>query len=155
MKEKLVELLTKKQETISCCESLTAGLAMATIASVPGASQVLKGGFVTYQSAMKHILAHVDQMVIDTYGVVSKPCAYQMAKNTLAITQSDYALSFTGNAGPQAMENKKAGLVYCGLASKKGVEVYSFQFEGMKRNDLRQKVVDEMIEILVNQLEME
>ncbi|MDD7281527.1 MAG: CinA family protein [Erysipelotrichaceae bacterium] len=152
MKEKLVELLTKRKETISCCESLTAGLCMATIASVSGASAVLKGGFVTYQSQCKHEFVHVRQSTIDQYGVVSKECAIEMAQNTLEITQSDYALSFTGNAGPSAMENKPAGLVYCAIASKEKVEVYEFHLN-MERNELRQYIVDTMIDKLTKQLE--
>lgn len=31
----------------------------------------------------------------------------------------DYCMSFTGNAGPSAWEEKPAGRVYCAIASKK------------------------------------
>ena len=154
MKEKLVKTLIERKLTISCCESLSAGLCMATLASVPGASQVLKGGFVTYQTQMKEDLVHVDKKIIEQYGVVSKECAHDMALHTKELTQSDIALSFTGNAGPSAMENKPAGLVYYALAYKDRVDVFEFQLK-MERNQLRETIVDLMIERVIALLEME
>ena len=79
-----------------CCESLTAGLFTSTIASIPGASAILKGGLVTYFTPMKSVLAHVDVNLIQKYGVISEECAYAMAKNTREIMDVDYCVSFTG-----------------------------------------------------------
>ena len=78
----LVSLCTENHLTISSCESLTAGLFTSTIASIPGASAILKGGLVTYFTPMKSVLAHVDVDLIQKYGVISEECAYAMAKNT-------------------------------------------------------------------------
>lgn len=153
MKHKLVKLCSEKGITLSSCESLSAGLFTSTIASVPGASAVLKGGLITYYTEMKHTLAHVDIKVIEKYGVVSKECAYCMAKNTRDITDSTYCVSFTGNAGPSAMEGKPAGLVYCAIASIKNVDVFEFHLGGMERNELRQYIVDSMIEKLLEYIE--
>ena len=52
MKE-LVQILKEKGMTIGSCESLTAGLFTSRMAEVPGASAVLKGGIVTYQTPIK------------------------------------------------------------------------------------------------------
>ena len=41
--KQLVSLCTENHLTISSCESLTAGLFTSTIASIPGASSILKG----------------------------------------------------------------------------------------------------------------
>lgn len=153
MKQKLVQLCTQKKITLSSCESLTAGLFTSTIASVPGASAVLKGGFVTYFTELKHKLANVDLDLIETYGVVSHECAYAMAKNTREIIDSDYCISFTGNAGPSTMEGKAAGLVYCAIASRTDVEVFEFHLGQMERNELRQYLVDSMIENLLKKIE--
>ena len=51
----LVSLCTENHLTISSCESLTAGLFTSTIASIPGASAILKGGLVTYYTNEKCI----------------------------------------------------------------------------------------------------
>ena len=66
----LIELCKDKHVTVSSCESLTAGLFTSTLASIPGASAVLKGGFVTYFTEMKQVMAHVEKDLIDTFGVV-------------------------------------------------------------------------------------
>lgn len=105
--KQLVSLCTENHLTISSCESLTAGLFTSTIASIPGASSILKGGLVTYFTPMKSVLAHVDVNLIQNYGVISEECAYAMAKNTREIMNVDYCVSFTGNAGPSAWEENQ------------------------------------------------
>ena len=87
--KQLVSLCTENHLTISSCESLTAGLFTSTIASIPGASAILKGGLVTYFTPMKSVLAHVDVNLIQNYGVISEECAYAMAKNTREIMDVD------------------------------------------------------------------
>lgn len=149
MKQKLVKICSEKGLTVASCESLTAGLFTSTIASVPGASAMLKGGFVTYFTEMKHEMAQVDWDLINKYGVVSEQCAYAMATNTRRITNSDFGISFTGNAGPSSMEGKEAGLVYCAIASKEKTEIFEFHLGKMERNELRQYLVDTMIEKLL------
>ena len=153
--KQLVLLCTKHHLTLSSCESLTAGLFTSTIASVPGASAVLKGGLVTYFTPMKNVLAHVDVDLIQKYGVISEECAYAMAKNTRQIMDVDYCVSFTGNAGPDAWEEKPAGRVYCAIASKKAIQVYGFQCTGLSRNDVREHVVMQMIDILIQTIQKE
>ena len=151
----LVSLCTENHLTISSCESLTAGLFTSTIASIPGASAILKGGLVTYFTPMKSVLAHVDVDLIQKYGVISEECAYAMAKNTRQIMDGDYCISFTGNAGPDAWEEKPAGRVYCAIASKKTIQVYGFQCTGLSRNDVREHVVMQMIDILIQTIQKE
>ena len=153
--KRLVSLCTENHLTISSCESLTAGLFTSTIASIPGASAILKGGLVTYFTPMKSVLAHVDVNLIQNYGVISEECAYAMAKNTREIMDVDYCVSFTGNAGPSAWEEKPAGRVYCAIASKKAVRVYGFQCTGLSRNDVREHVVCQMIDILIQTIQKE
>ena len=63
MAARLVSELTERGETLSFCESLTAGLASATVASVPGASAVLRGGLITYATEVKSHLAAVVTVV--------------------------------------------------------------------------------------------
>lgn len=151
----LVRLCTQENLTISSCESLTAGLFTSTIASIPGASAILKGGIVTYFTEMKVVLANVDQMIIDKYGVISSQCASEMAFNTRKIMDVDYCVSFTGNAGPSSMEDKPAGCVFCAISSKHKTSTYSFLLEGLDRSEVRQRVVDEMIKELILKIKEE
>lgn len=132
------------EKTIAGCESLTAGLFMASLAAVPGASSVLAGGFVTYTNEMKQKLAHVPFRLLYEYGAVSLQCARSMAYNTRLLTGADYAVSFTGNAGPDVMEDKPAGLVYCAIQSEDRCFDYEFHYEHMTRNEVREAVVKDM-----------
>lgn len=151
--EKLVSLCKERQVTIASCESLTAGLFSSTIASVPGASQILKGAIVTYATEVKKNIVHVPEKLIEKYGVISKQCARMMALNSQRLLDVDYCVSFTGNAGPDAWEGKPAGRVYCAIATRNGA-VYDFKFQiDRERNEVREQVVQEMIICLIHTIE--
>lgn len=150
--KKLVEILKTAKLTIGSCESLTAGLFSSTMAEVPGASAVLKGGIVTYWTQCKIQVVHVDENIIHTYGVISKECAIEMAEKARKLLSVDICVSFTGNAGPDVMEGKPAGLVYAAIASASDTTVYEFQLQG-NRNHVRHEVVMRMSENIVHYIE--
>lgn len=123
----LIERLKRDGLTIGSCESLTAGLFASTIAEVSGASAVLKGGIITYWTECKVNVVHVSEEVVRQYGVVSAQCAREMAEKARVLLDVDVCVSFTGNAGPDTMEGKPAGLVYCAIADRTHTKVYEFQ----------------------------
>ena len=104
---------------------------------------------------MKERLAHVDPAILEQYGAVSEPCARAMAANTRVLTGADYAVSFTGNAGPSGSEGKPAGLVYCAVASGTGCRIYRYDFDHASRNDIRTGVVRDMTERLLRVMKEE
>ena len=53
---------------------------------------------------------------------------------------SDICISFTGNAGPSAMEGKKVGLVYIGVAFLDDIETYELQLDGTREEIVHQAV---------------
>jgi len=116
-----LEMLAEKGKTITAAESLTAGLFQSTIGDIPGASKVFQGGFVTYSAQTKAKFLEIDEEELEKNGTVSEFAARKMAQSALELAQSDYALSFTGVAGPDELEGKPAGTVFIGLA-KKGQE---------------------------------
>lgn len=146
--EELIALLKARGLTICSCESLTAGLFAASLASVPGASGVLQGALVTYQNEIKERVAHVEADIIAAYGVISEQCAEAMALHTSDIMKADICVSFTGNAGPDAMEGKKAGLVYSSIAGPYGMKTFIFELS-LKRNELREEVVRVMAQNVI------
>lgn len=117
--EMLVDALRKNGQTISFCESLTAGLAAATLAAVPGASGVLVGGLVTYSADAKTLLAGVDRALIAQHGVVSSAVAREMARGCKATCKTDWAVALTGVAGPGPQDGHIPGEVWIGLAGPK------------------------------------
>lgn len=141
--EELLALLTQHGLTIGSCESLTAGLFTAQLAAVSGASAVLKGGIVTYQTAVKEQVVGVDPQVIKRDGVVSASCAAEMARRAKDLLACDICVSFTGNAGPSVMEGKPVGRVYCAIAYADKVNTYELQLSG-SRNEIRMQAVMRM-----------
>lgn len=151
MFEELVRLLKEKGLTIGSVESLTAGLFASNIASVPGASSVLRGGLITYASELKNKLANVDEKVIEEKGVISQEVAYLMARGGQNVLKSNIAISFTGNAGPTVLENRQVGEVFIGLAINDTIIVEHNVFTG-DRNAIRQQACDYACQKLLKML---
>jgi nicotinamide-nucleotide amidase len=114
--DQVVSLLKKQGKTITGAESLTGGMFQSTICSVPGASNVFNGGFVTYAAGAKEKLLGIAPEVIDQHGVVSAETAQAMAEKSREKLDADFGLAFTGVAGPDALEGQVAGTVWLGLA---------------------------------------
>ena len=101
----IVERASFRGVTVSTAESLTAGMIASTIADIPGASAVLRGG--------------VEQETLDRYTAVSHQTAREMASGSLELYQSDIAVSATGYAGPGGgTEDDPAGTFYIGWAHR-------------------------------------
>ena len=96
----IVERASARGVTVSTAESLTAGMIASTIADIPGASAVLRGGAVTYCDEVKHRVLGVEQETLDRFSAVSHQTAREMAAGSLDLYQSDVAVSATGYAGP-------------------------------------------------------
>lgn len=142
--EELLALLKEKKWTIGSCESVTAGLFCASFAQIRGASEVLKGGIVSYQTIVKEQVVKVDKEILRVHGVISCACAKEMAQKARRLLDCDVCVSFTGNAGPDVMENKPAGYICCAIALQDHVVTYEFQLHG-ERNEIRHQVVNEMV----------
>lgn len=113
----IVERATLRGVTVSTAESLTAGMIASTVADIPGASAVLRGGAVTYCDQIKHRVLGVEQETLDRYTAVSYQTAREMATGSLELFGSDIAVSATGFAGPGGgTEQDPAGTFYIGWA---------------------------------------
>ena len=134
------ELLKSQGKTISAAESLTAGLFQATLADFAGASSIFSGGFVTYSMEEK---SRMDTPLgdLEEHGVVSAFTAGKMAEQARKLTESDLAVSLTGVAGPDSLEDHPAGTVFIGLASAAGTEIIKVNIAGRSRRDVRKIAV--------------
>ena len=153
---------TQRGLTVATCESLTAGLLAASLADVPGASAVLRGGLVTYATGLKHSLAGVDADLLSERGAVDPDVALQMARGAAEVCGADFGVSCTGVAGPDPQDGKPVGRVYIGLwragggsagdadagdAGEGRGRVERFDFSG-SRAQIRSQVVDACLELL-------
>ena len=140
--------LRERGLTLGSVESFTGGLFAQQITSVSGASKFYKGGYITYATEEKVNILLIPQSEVDKYGVVSKEIAYHMANNARQLLKVDVCVSFTGNAGPDAMEGKPVGEVHIGIATKESAQVYSLLLKG-NRNEIQEQAVEFALEKLL------
>ena len=140
--------LRERGLTLGSVESFTGGLFAQQITSVSGASKFYKGGYITYATEEKVNLLLIPQSEVDKYGVVSKEIAYHMANNARQLLKVDVCVSFTGNAGPDAMEGKPVGEVHIGIATKESAQIYSLLLKG-NRNEIQEQAVEFALEKLL------
>ena len=134
LEEVIVELLTKRKETLALAESCTGGLLANRITNVPGASAVLLAGYVVYSNQAKMGTLDVDLKLIEQHGAVSESVARALAEGARMRARSTYALATTGTAGPTGGSSEKpAGTVYIALASSDKIMVKRFFFPGDRK----------------------
>lgn len=111
----LVTLCREAGLTLATAESLTAGLLAGTVADVPGASNVLRGGLVVYATDLKHSLAGVDAALLDRQGPVDPTVAGQLARGAAQRCGADIGVGVTGVAGPDSQDGHPVGEVWLGV----------------------------------------
>ena len=117
----LLDLCRRKRLTLAAAESCTGGLLAATLTEIPGSSDVLERGFITYSNEAKRAMLGVTPVTLAKHGAVSRETAEAMATGVLAHAPVDLAVSITGIAGPGgAVPGKPVGLVYLAAASRSG-----------------------------------
>ncbi len=122
VQESLAQTLKDRKQTLSTAESCTGGNIARLITSMAGSSDYYLGGVVAYTYDLKEKVLGVDRAYLDTHGAVNAAVAEQMAAGVRRLTESDYAISTTGVAGPgQGNETEPVGTVWIGIAHPGGV----------------------------------
>jgi nicotinamide-nucleotide amidase len=137
MEEIVGKLLKENKKTVATAESSTGGLIISRLVNVPGSSEYVLGGIVSYANEVKINLLKVNEEDIKNFGAVSEVVAKQMAEGVRNLINSDLAVSDTGIAGPTGESpNKPLGLHYIGFTDGKEIKVYKEIYQG-SRNDVR------------------
>ncbi len=148
--EAAIAALAERGITVGTCESLTGGMICAALVDVPGASKVVRGGLITYQTDTKTLLAGVGAALIERNGVVSAEVARAMAEGAKARLGVDVAVSATGMASPGDPGDPPAGTVFVGVSSVNGTRAIPLKLAG-SRAEVRQQTVEAAIQAIITE----
>lgn len=137
---------------IATAESCTGGLLGAALTAVPGSSDVVDCGFVTYSNDAKMRMLGVGSGTLAAHGAVSEPVAAEMAAGALERSKSQIAVAITGIAGPGGSEHKPEGRVCFGLATPAGVRAETVEFGALGRDAVRAASVAHALRLLAGAL---
>jgi nicotinamide-nucleotide amidase len=137
----VVAALIGRGLTLAVAESLTGGLVVAELVSVPGASAVVRGGVVAYATDLKHELLGVDADVLADGGPIQRAVAEQMAAGVRVRLAADLGLATTGVAGPDPQDGHPPGEVWIAVATAAGVRSVNLELGGDRDAVRRETVV--------------
>ena len=142
-----------KGKTLVTAESCTGGGIGAALTSVPGSSEVFKGGIICYTNWVKENILEIDPATIKKYGVVSVPVAAEMALNARLMMDANIGLSVTGLAGPGGDERgNPVGTVCIGYSSNERSITKQFWFSG-DREEVRNRAIHAALTIVLEMLD--
>lgn len=136
----IVAAATELGVTVSCAESLTAGLICSAFADIPGSGEVLRGGVVSYATDAKASVLGVNDDLLELVGPVDPATALAMAERVRTMFDSTLGLSATGVAGPTGQDGHDPGEVYVALSDGQAKIVQRLALEG-ERNEIRAQSV--------------
>ncbi len=140
--------------TIATAESCTGGLIAGLLTEIPGSSDVLDRGSVTYSDAAKEEMLGVPHEFLETHGAVSQAVAAAMAEGVLDRSWAQIAVAVTGIAGPGGgSAEKPVGLVYVAAMREGGTAVVERHLFGdIGREQVRLATVEAALKLLKRQL---
>ena len=148
MESVLFDILREKKLTLGVAESVTGGLIAGRLTAVVGASDVFRGGIVSYASDVKF-----DVLGVTPGPVVSEAAAKEMAVGVRKVLGSDIGLALTGVAGPAEQDGVKVGTVCVGIAFSDGTTKSTTFHLPIGREQMRQLSVITALNFLRNQLQ--
>ena len=154
------DLIKNNQHTIVCAESITAGLIASTIASVSGASEILKGSIVTYNAELKKQLLGVPNDIIEEYTAESQETTDAMLLGLKRVyPNATIHVAVTGVASPPSMGyrvNKEVGQIYVSMS----INGKDYKYDTIitpihkkdERNEIRRTTVKYILEKILENL---
>jgi nicotinamide-nucleotide amidase len=141
--QRVLAELRAREMMLATAESCTGGLLIGLLTEVPGASDVVERGFVTYSNKAKIACLNVPAQLLARYGAVSAEVARAMAEGALVNSEADLAIAVTGVAGPGGgTAQRPVGLVRLAIARAGGTPLDTeWQFGDLGRSRIRLETV--------------
>jgi nicotinamide-nucleotide amidase len=127
--ERLIfDALEQRGWTIGTAESATGGMIAARLTAVPGASQFVRGGVVSYATGVKQAVLGVPAETLEE-SVVSEGTALAMAAGAREVLGADVGVAVTGSAGPDPQE-REVGTMVIAVATPEDARARTFRMPG-------------------------
>ena len=146
----LLERCRARGLRIVTAESCTGGLIAGALTAIPGSSDVVDRGFVTYSNEAKAEMLGVPIALIEAHGAVSAEVAYAMAHGALLHARAELAVAVTGAAGPGGgTAAKPVGLVHIVADRRDGARLHEeCRFGDIGRDEVREATLRKALELL-------
>ncbi|MBE1282288.1 MAG: nicotinamide-nucleotide amidohydrolase family protein [Rhodobacteraceae bacterium] len=149
----LLERARKAGIVIATAESCTGGMIAAALTDIPGSSDVVDSGFVTYSNGAKMRMLGVLNTTLEAHGAVSEQVAQEMAEGALRNSAASLTVSVTGIAGPGGSEFKPEGRVCFGVAkSGAPTQTETVEFGALGRDNVRTATRDHALRMLLERI---
>lgn len=147
--------LRKKGYFASFAESCTGGLITKMLTDVPGSSDVIAGGVVSYSNHVKEKVLGVSHDTLEKRGAVSEQTALEMCTGVRDLTDADISVSVTGIAGPTGgSDEKPVGTVCFGVAHPMGTFALTEHFGAEhSREDIRRMTAERAMDLMIETLQ--
>ena len=148
--ENLLAQARAKGFKIATAESCTGGLIAGLLTEIPGSSDVVERGFVTYSDKAKEEMLGVPSALIRQHGAVSEQVARVMAEGAIRNSTAQLSVAVTGIAGPGGgSDEKPVGLVHIAAARAGEATLHrECRFGDIGRSTVRLKSVETALEML-------
>ncbi len=148
LEQAVVDLLKANNLTVTTIESCTGGMVCSRLINVPGVSEVIRTGYITYSDKAKHRHLGVKRSTLSKYTAVSAQVCEEMAQALALLSKADVICSVTGMAGPDGgTEEIPVGTVFIGCNVKGKIKVNEYHFKG-DRQAVREAATTEAINLM-------
>lgn len=143
------DALRKRGFTLCTAESCTGGGIAAAVTSVPGSSEIFKGGVVAYSNEIKRDVLSVPEELLQTYGAVSEQVVRRMVGGVATLMHADCAIATSGVAGPGGgTPEKPVGTVWTAFLVDGRVSTRKLMLKDCGRNVNVETTIAETLKIL-------
>lgn len=137
-------------------ESCTGGWIAKALTDVPGSSQWVHCGYVTYSNTAKMRDVGVSALTLAEHGAVSEETVREMANGALRVTDAEVAIAVSGIAGPDGGTTEKpVGTVWFSIATPQArgpAAVCELQHFAGDREEVRRQSVGYALRLLLRLL---
>ena len=125
LSKEIQQILYDNGMTLGTAESCTGGRIPEPITAVPGSSNYLKGGIISYTDEIKENVLHVSHETLQEKTAVSEEVAIQMVMGACEVLNVNYAIAVTGIAGPGGGTSEiPVGTIWLAYGSKDNIKTY-------------------------------